>query len=410
MFTLFVILIGIFIHIKNMKAKGKNITLSDIFIKNVKTKFEIMATISTGSEVVSLILQAIDRGIEPFSAVVRFVGMGFFELMFTFLFLSISISWIQGVINYSFRDNKMHWWEWSYLVPVYAALLLLLPIFTWPTWMISKLYFESIGLMKLDYSSVNWLFGVTISTTDPTTINPETGEIIKIHPELGALIFIWMTPALNIMQAILAPVEMIQKARVKAAKNIKEEKEQKNKDKKDKKEKTNQEITIDEAIDRLQATFKWNSGTIKDNLKKILGRDNSDKSMVNTAIASGKATDKELEENIRKIIIGEEAPNHKGLFGYLDLSNVSAEFKDEIEKMGRDLTKKRDELNSGTWEDPDDSIKDGELKAKKQALDNEVKELSEKRETTRIQHKKVLDKMKNVKDQLETKLKKMKLL
>lgn len=406
MLALLVVIIGAAIRISNLRKKGKKITLSDLFTKNVVHKFEVLAIISTSSEVVSLILGAIERGIEPFSAVVRFSVMGFFELMFTFLFLRTSLSIIQGTIKYSFRDNIMRWYEWFYLIPVFAGLFLMLPLFTWPTWVIQEMYFESLGLLKLDFDVNNFPFYVTIADVEHEVLDPDTGELIRIHPEIGAMVLIWMTPALNVMQSILTCRETIisEFARVKKEKSgkkddkKKDKKDDKNKDKDKKKDDEKKKpIDLNQAIDRLQTLFSWNAEKVKENLQKICGEHN-DKSMVNPGIDKGTTSPKELKEKIRTLIVGEEGNNPQGILGYLEKKRIVEDKQEQVEKKSKELHTLRENIKKET-----DATK-------KASLEKSAKTVEDTREALRMETKKLRDAMKNIQGSLETRLKKSRLL
>ena len=90
-----------------VKTSKEKFSLSDIFINDAKRKFEVVATLTTGFEVVGLSLLAIERGVEPFNAYSRYLTIGFIELMFTFLFINSTLSMIRGYLKKAYADNKM---------------------------------------------------------------------------------------------------------------------------------------------------------------------------------------------------------------------------------------------------------------------------------------------------------------
>ena len=306
--------------IYKVKTSKEEFSLSDIFIKDAKRKFEVVATLTTGFEVVGLSLVAIERGVEPFNAYSRYITIGFIELMFTFLFINSTLAMIRAYLKKAYADNKMSWIE----AIGYPCLFLITVFPLWvlcsiPTYIISNLYFESIGVLKFNYTA-HWhpLYYVEPASVATTTYDAE-GNKITIYPELGALIMIWFTPILNAMQLLFSPVEMIKEAGALA----KERRERAD-------SLTGKSMGLDTALEHVDRFFKFTPDLIKFNIDRLTDPSNP---KCHPDISGGKVSPAVYKKTLIDSIIGKVGTDPAGVVGILEISHEV----DKINELERPL-------------------------------------------------------------------------
>jgi len=103
--------IAIAVYLYRQSKKGVKLSIGDLFTSNSNEKLETIATISTIVEIISLSLLGIERGVEPFSAFMRYTLVGFFELVATFVFLKASTSFQLWIAVKVVKDGKIDFLE-----------------------------------------------------------------------------------------------------------------------------------------------------------------------------------------------------------------------------------------------------------------------------------------------------------
>lgn len=391
---------------KSQKDKdAKKFSMSGFFIDDPTHKFEIVATISTVCEVVGLALLAIDRGVEPFNAASRYLTIGFVELMFTFLFLNVTTGMIRNFMRRIYLDGKVRWYE--YLTYPTLFFLMAIPLFMIcciPTYIISQLYFESIGVLKFNYVNNFWPWDYLEPADVSNTYIDENGIMITTYPELGALILIWFTPLLNVMQLPLAFLNI----RAEEKKKANEEHEI-----------DGNSATIDELLNQMDSMFAWcDKDDIMKRLTELTDKSNKD---AYKAITSGKTTKDAYIEKFRKELLG-SADDKKKLSGWLGYKFVHDELQNKVKgeldkhklrqtKLDEDKRKLDKEIKDLEKDKP--SGYQTQVDNKKDEISNIEKELldiTEKRDNLRTTRADLEGKLNDLKTKLKNKLEKTNLI
>ena len=190
------IIIAVMIYRFISKNKGGKLSMSLFFTDDVIYKIETFATFSTITECVGLGLLAFNRGVDPFNATTRVFFMGFLELLCTFFFTLYVTERIERYYVTLPHEKKMSIKE-VLIAFIVGSLLFIVSVF--PTWIIDKLYYESIGLLKLSwkYSFYPW-----------NSLRMTPLQNVSASPEIGALLMIWFNPILNLIFVILYVIEV----------------------------------------------------------------------------------------------------------------------------------------------------------------------------------------------------------
>jgi hypothetical protein len=385
----------------NKDKDGEQFSLSGFFIDDPAHKFEIVATISTLCEVIGLALMAIDRGVEPFNAASRFITIGFVELMFTFLFINVTTGMMKSFFKAIYSDGKVQWHEYvtypSAFIVFGSALFFICCI---PTYIISQLYFESIGVLKFNYvndwNPLNYLEPADVSST----FIDENGKMITTYPELGALILIWFTPLLNLMQLPLAFINIWRSAKIEGVEEQRKPKE----------------ATIEEIFSQLESLLGYKASKLLDKLEKTTDKSNIEAS---PKIKSGAVSKEEHIEGLRKMLLGsEDEKKPSGILGYNVVETKHKAVIKEIEATGHKKTKVDEDMKKlkaeieklkkdkpDNWQDDVDKKEDAydKLKSESEKLQNE-------RAGIRTKQKELQTQMTDIKEKIKVRLDKTNLL
>jgi hypothetical protein len=422
---IFIAIIGIWYYF-NTKSKDP-INFNTLAEENVEFLFKSLSAVGTFIEVMNLSLVAMDSmGMDLFQAFSRYALIGVIEILTSFIFISV----VSNSMRRAAEKNKLNFLE------LLKVLLKSIPVFFVGfviTGIIYLLYLESIFHLEAQQNNTQlwWLpilgFTLEFNPNNYKLIDPDWRQPISF----ASVFLIYTTTIFDIMLIYFLhrkyTNEVGNKSYVK--KDVKDNKDSKDKGKDTKEEskeapsekKSESEapkkeepnptkFTIYEAIDQLETLFKWNASDIKARLNKVLGEDLSDKTMIHPDISNGTKTKDQIKTIMENLIVGQIGDSPSGVLGFTDLNRQISIKEKEVQKVTSPLAEFEKKLKGGIWEDISDSYNDAKLKREKKELEDKMKPLEETRDALRMELKALTDKKNQLKESLETRLKRSNLL
>jgi hypothetical protein len=419
-----VVLIGIAIaYYLNLKSKNP-LNFNSLAEENVEFLFKSLSAIGTFIEVMNLSLVAMNSmGMDFFQAMSRYVLIGVIEVLTSFLFISV----VSNSLRNAMEAGKLSTLELFYTI------LKSLPVFLIGfvvTGIIYLLYLESIFHLEAQQHNIRlWLLPILGFTLefDPSKfrlIDPEWQQPISF----ASVFLVYTTTIFDIMLVYFLwrkyskqNIELKKNQSKKDSgnnKNNTDNKENKssssneNKDNKseNKSENTPSKFTLNDAIEQLEILFRWSASDIKSRLNKVLGEDPSDKTMIHPDVSTGNKSKEEILKIMEKLIIGEISPSPSGVLGFIDLGRQISHKEKEIHKVTSPLAELEKKLKGSVWEDSSDSYNDSKLRREKKELEDKMKPIEENRDTLRMELKSLNEQRNQLKEFLETRMKRSNLL
>lgn len=392
----------------------KGTSISQVLNNNVDELLETLASLSTLVEVLSLSFTAIERGVNVISAFSRYMFFGFFELIFTFIFLSFSNSIFEEAMRRIAADGKLDLKDLRWAFSALIKTIILFLVCSIPTYVIAQLYFQSIGALQFVHAP-SWVpYNQFLYYPQPT------GEVIFI--DLSAIVMIYMTPVMNVLNLgymILKKsgptLKQYKKEAAEAAlKTVKDsEKKAKEEEKKGKEiKKTKEELDTEKAAQEASEKYKQALTRTVSGLNAIFGVP-GDQSIKNIKEAVSKyppvkaakseeekqkVTDREIGKVCNALLGKAENNKKEGIKGYQAVETIKKKTDGEI----KTLLKKIKAL-----EKSEDSETDVNNKAE---LRKEITDLQIKKGELRSILKKANEDLSTIKITLEQTAKSMKVL
>lgn len=387
-------------------------SIGDYLQDNFTVALERVASFSTITEVLSLIISANNDGMLLASAITRFGIAGVFELLFIFFFFKTAEVWSQKITDRIFDDGKFKVLEIGWY---FIYIIVLTPMWMFcsiPTIYILELYYESAGVtyintgsVNIDIFNMNFDFGI-----GKEVVNNNVNKI-----SLGATGLVLATPILNALQAITIPILHFKIAVLNSNENSNSYHKKSSKKAIKKGKDFNSTIsnidtnsfnsspdtlTSKDIFDWIENNFKRiNRSDIESNWKNHIKNDRN--------YIDGTASKKEVEDRMIRFLSGQKNKNNPdGILGWNYLNKKVEKLakldEDYIIKCNSltdkvtEIRKERDIINDAS--DPNYQKLDKEYKKAKKELteaNSERRKISEKYGNTQ-------DKLKNLFDSIET--------
>jgi predicted nucleic acid-binding Zn-ribbon protein len=132
--------------------------------------------------------------------------------------------------------------------------------------------------------------------------------------------------------------------------------------------------------------------------------------MIHPDISNGTKTKDQIKTIMENLIVGQIGDSPSGVLGFTDLNRQISIKEKEVQKVTSPLAEFEKKLKGGIWEDISDSYNDAKLKREKKELEDKMKPLEETRDALRMELKALTDKKNQLKESLETRLKRSNLL
>jgi hypothetical protein len=350
------------------KSKGTD-SIDKFFTDGFIYKLKTIAFLTTFTECIGLFILAVERGVDPFNAGIRFTVVAFFELGLTYLFIEISSKFQDFIIRKVLADEKIEPFEVAWLIPY---IIFMVPLFLFcsiPTWGIAQLYFESTGALRIVFGGLSpWIW-------EQVHIY-ETGKTVFV--ELGALVLIYLTPCISLTQAVIAPYYKIKSRLDEINEGEDDDDDWEDDDWEDDDiddDALDDEVEMEDVIDDLCGLLGLPKRKVTKNLAAVLGK-TGDKDATNPSITSGDKTVKEVETDLLNLFLGEDDPNDPhGLLGYNYLEEeISRITKEDIPEAMSDIDDARRALNATSSASERTKLKKALIEAeeKKDKLKKEV--------------------------------------
>lgn len=385
----FIMVIGMIMVARHMFKNSKGVdSIDKFFTDGFIHKLKTIAVLSTTTECIGLMLLAFARGIDPFNAIIRYVIMWFIELACTFIFIDTSNRFQDFIINRTLTDEKIDFLEIGWIIPYAIIILPLFFILSLPTWMIAQLYFESTGALRFVFGGTSFLPWEQIQIF-------ETGKHTFV--ELGALVVIYVTPVISIIQIIVAPILKIRDRLDKINNN---DDDGNNDSDDDNFISYNDEL--EEDINTSLFSYKElesNNPSIKNILKgvseilsvseiglytklqQVLGKSGSS-TTTNPEIALNKKEPEEVEASLKSLFLGspdEDDPN--GILGFKMIDNKLKIYRSKNQDLLQDINETHIAINNCKLEEEKRNLKNRlrDLEFNKMKIVNKLKQLSSKK-------------------------------
>lgn len=417
-------IIGIWYYFNTKSSNPINFnTLAE---ENVEFLFKSLSAVGTFIEVMNLSLVAMDSmGMDLFQAFSRYALIGVIEILTSFIFISV----ISNSMRKAAEKNKLNFLE------LLKVLFKSIPVFFVGfviTGIIYLLYLESIFHLEAQQNNTQlwWLpilgFTLEFNPSNYKLINPDWRQPISFASvfliytttifDVMLIYFLWRKYTNELGNKNYVKQEKKDKDKPKDDKSKEESKDKEGAEKKPEQESSKKDsenptkFTIYEAIDQIESLFKWNASDIKSRLNKVLGEDLSDKTMIHPDIVNGSKTKDQIKSIMENLIIGQAGDNPSGVLGYTDLTRQLSIKEKDVQKVTSPLAEFEKKLKGGIWEDIADSYNDAKLKREKKELEDKMKPLEETRDALRMELKSITEKRNQLKEFLETRLKRSNLL
>jgi hypothetical protein len=170
-------------------AQKNGTSLLEGMLTNIRDKITGLAVMTTGGEIISLIITGVQNDMNPLNAFIRFGTLGVLEILTTFLFAK---SFADAVADKIFTPGE------ALKNFVYFC------VATFFTYLISLCYLESIDNLYLYFTgTLNPLNYLRVGIVE----NPTE------YPTMGAIIMIGITPILNLLLGAFLIEDMVRKNR-----------------------------------------------------------------------------------------------------------------------------------------------------------------------------------------------------
>ena len=328
------------------------------FTENIVGKLKIWALISTATECVGLIFIAVEeRNVDIYNAIMRFSGMGVIEISLVYLFIVVSSALQDKVINSIFEDGKVEVWETikGLFVYVLVVAVIFIPLH-FPTYVIAQLYFEAAGSIRLGYNY-------------ETTSRLPWDQIISIpmnrqsHLELGAMIYIYLTPGISIIQMIVTPIVKIRdKVRELAEAEDEDEEDYDDEDDSEGYDEDDDMSIIGNGdmkpvLKSLSDILDISPGQVSKKLRELLGESGDTKS-THPDIRKKKRTPIQVKEDLKDLFLGDDDPaDLHGIDGYNYLNALIEKKDDEFQIILHDYDDATRALRTAVEEDEKEKLK-----------------------------------------------------
>ena len=328
------------------------------FTENIVGKLKIWALISTATECVGLIFIAVEqRSVDIYNAIMRFSGMGVIEISLVYLFIVVSSALQDKVINSIFEDGKVEVWETikGLFVYVLVVAVIFIPLH-FPTYVIAQLYFEAAGSIRLGYNY-------------ETTSRLPWDQIISIpmnrqsHLELGAMIYIYLTPGISIIQMIVTPIVKIRdKVRELAEAEDEDEEDYDDEDDSEGYDEDDDMSIIGNGdmkpvLKSLSDILDISPGQVSKKLRELLGESGDTKS-THPDIRKKKRTPIQVKEDLKDLFLGDDDPDDlHGINGYNYLNALIEKKDDEFQIILHDYDDATRALRTSVNEDEKEKLK-----------------------------------------------------
>lgn len=417
----FIAILGVWYYINSKSATPIN--FNSLAEDNVEFLFKSLSAVGTFIEVMNLSLVAMDSmGMDLFQAFSRYALIGVIEILTSFIFISV----ISNSMRRAAEINKLN------ILELFKILIKSIPIFFVGfvvTGIIYLLYLESIFHLEAQQHNIQlwWLpilgFTLEFDTSKFQLIDPQWRQPISF----ASVFLIYTTTIFDSMLIYFLWRKYTGEVTGKKFTKKEEKKDDKgkeNKDKENKKDdgkKDNEEsdkkgsedsakFSLNDAIDQLESLFKWNATEIKSRLNKVLGEDSSDITMIHPDITNNTKTKDEIKKIISNLIVGQGGENPSGVLGFIDITRQATLKEKEVQKVTSPLAELEKKLKGAKWEDENDSYNDSKLKREKKEIEDKMKPIEENRDALRMELKALNDKKNQLKEFLESRLKRSNLL
>jgi len=328
------------------------------FTENIVGKLKIWALISTVTECVGLIFIAVEqRNVDIYNAIMRFSGMGVIEISLVYLFIVVSSALqdkvINKVINSIFEDGKVEVWETikGLFIYILVVAVIFIPLH-FPTYVIAQLYFEAAGSIRLGYNY-------------ETTSRLPWDQIISIpmnrqsHLELGAMIYIYLTPGISIIQMIVTPIVKIRDK----FRELAEAEDEEDYDDEDDEDDDEDDMSIigngdmKPVLKSLSDILSISPGQVSKKLRELLGESGDNKS-THPDIRKKKRTPIQVKEDLKDLFLGDDDPDDlHGIDGYNYLNALIEKKDDEFQIILHDYDDATRALRTAVNEEEKEKLK-----------------------------------------------------
>ena len=379
----FIMVIGMIMVARHMFKNSEGVDSVDkFFTDGFIHKLKTIALLSTTTECIGLMILAFARGIDPFNAIIRYTIFGFIELACTYIFIDTSNRFQNFIINRTLADEKIDFLEIGWIIPYAIVILPLFLILSIPTWIIAQLYFESTGALRLVFGGTSFLPWEQVQVF-------ETGKHTFV--ELGALVVIYVTPIISIIQIVVAPILKIRDRLDKINNDDDDDDDDDNF--------TSYDNDLEEDINTSLSTYndlESSNPSMKnvlkgaseilnvsevglyDNLQQVLGKSGSS-TTTNPEIALNKKTTEEVEISLKSLLLGStEEDNPNGILGYKMMENKLRVYTSKNHDLLQDINQIHIAINNCELEEEKNKLKSKlrELESDKMKSLNDIKRLS----------------------------------